>query len=793
MIRIGTRTSKLALIQTEIVKEKIHRAFPEETVEIVPIVTKGDKILDKPLASFGGKGVFTKEIEEALLQGTIDLAVHSAKDVPMEFPKGLALGAVLEREDPRDVLVTCSGIKAENMPAGSLIGTSSLRRELQIKKINKGIEVASIRGNVPTRLQKLRDGQFDGIILAAAGLKRLEMEKEEGLYYEYLEPEQFVPAGGQGILAVEIRQGTLTKVMEALNENEAEIALAAERRFLTALGGSCNAPCGVYVKKEGTEYICKAMYAKDGVHPEYYKERTQVQERDAVVRLGEQAAKQFLKDSAFVSLVGVGPGRYGTITLEAMERIKHADVIVYDYLIPHSCLNAARLDATLICVGKRANAHSMKQEEINQLLLEKAEEGGHIVRLKGGDPFVFGRGGEEALVLKEANIPYEILPGVSSSYSVPAMEGIPVTHRSLASSMHVITGHEGGHKKNTVVDYQVLAKEEGTLVFLMGLSSLPCISRKLMENGKSPYTKVAIISRGASARQHLVTGTLENIVEKAEKEKVQTPAIIVVGEVVGLAEKIGCKKQGILDGKRVLLIGTRNFAGKLQKVLEQQGAEAIAISLVETVSNIEKSSEQNIEKVKEYSWIVFTSQAGVKGFFEGLQSQHIDQRSLGQVKFAVVGKATKEALKQQGYHADFCPDPYTSKELAKQWIPNLSKEDKVLLVRGNKGSVYIEEALKKNEIFAETAVVYDTIVDKRRTEEIRRIYGDMDYVILSSGIAGSTLAEIVKEEQSSPVMVAIGPETKKACEGAGLTVDFVAKEASAEGILQVIKEDCKRK
>lgn len=260
-LRIGTRKSRLAMVQTEIVREEILAHFPFLEVEIVPMSTKGDQILDRSLTSFGGKGVFTKELEEALLRGEIDLAVHSAKDMPMEFPKGLALGAVLSREDASDVLVTTDGTPVRNMAPGSIIGTSSLRRQIQIRQMNPQVKVKLLRGNVQTRIEKLKSGQYDGILLAAAGLKRLGICGENlaagagselsggqcgtgadgSLHFEHLPMEQFVPAAGQGILAVEIRQGELGEVMKAIHSVETEAELTAEREFLTILGGGCNA------------------------------------------------------------------------------------------------------------------------------------------------------------------------------------------------------------------------------------------------------------------------------------------------------------------------------------------------------------------------------------------------------------------------------------------------------------------------------------------------------------------------------------------------------------------------
>lgn len=263
-IRIGTRKSKLALIQTDIVKNKIQKAFPEMEIEIVKMDTKGDKQLNRSLASFGGKGVFTKELEEALLGGTIDLAVHSAKDMPMEFPKGLGICAVLNREDERDVIVTRGGTKLFEMEEGSVLGTSSLRRELQAKRINPSIEVRPLRGNVQTRLEKLKKGDYDAIVMAAAGIKRSGLDKDPDVSFEYMDPEEFLPAAGQGILCVEGRNGDLSEITEVLHEAEAANILTAERSFLKEIQGGCNAPAAVHTVIKGAKMSLKAMYAKDG-------------------------------------------------------------------------------------------------------------------------------------------------------------------------------------------------------------------------------------------------------------------------------------------------------------------------------------------------------------------------------------------------------------------------------------------------------------------------------------------------------------------------------------------------
>lgn len=557
MIRIGTRKSKLALIQTELVKAQILKYFPDEEIEIVHVVTHGDKVLDKPLGEIGGKGVFTKEIEEKLLDKTIDIAVHSAKDVPMELAGGLCLGAVLLRDDNRDVILKRKEMK--KIGEGSIIGTSSLRRELQIKQIYPGVLIKSLRGNVGTRIDKLKSGEYDAIILAAAGLKRLGLDNDDELDYIYTDNEKFVSAAGQGILAIECRNGDLKEVMEALDDKAARVCLEAEREFLRSLDGSCNAPCGAHciISRENFEF--RGMYAADGENPKYAKIK---ERREAAgVNINDDDLKQAISlagklvnilksddDSSDknndsekkpdevgkgkVSLVGAGPGKRDYLSVEALRCIKNADVIIYDALISPSILNEAKMDAELIYVGKRADTIYKKQPEINKLLVGCASQGKYVVRLKGGDPFIFGRGGEEALALAKAGINYEIVSGISSSYSVPASAGIPVTHRGAASSVHIITGHEHPGKPSEALDFSVIAKEEGTLVFMMGLRSLGNICDKLKKNGKYEGTPVAVVSKGMTAKQKTVFGNLLTIEDEVKKNKIEAPAIIVVGDVV---------------------------------------------------------------------------------------------------------------------------------------------------------------------------------------------------------------------------------------------------------------------
>lgn len=793
-LRIGTRKSRLAVVQTELVRDAIWACFPDMEIELVPISTKGDRHLERSLASFGGKGVFTRELEDALLQGEIDMAVHSAKDMPMEFPKGLTLGAVLCREDPRDVLVTTSGIAAKKLPAGSVIGTSSLRRELQIRHLNPQVQIRLLRGNVQTRLEKLMTGGYDGILLAAAGLRRLGLTKQKGIFLEYLDTKEFIPAPGQGILGVEIRAGELAEVMAAVHSPEDAVMLRAEREYLTVLGGSCNAPCAAYCRQEGESLAMSVMFAKDGQHPVFREERVERKEKEGMTqaeKLAADLARQVRLQP--VRLVGAGPGDAGLLTRKGLDCIRQADVIVYDNLIAGSILNEARLDAELIYAGKRSNHHHLTQHEINHLLVEQALLGKYVVRLKGGDPFIFGRGGEEALELGKNGIPFEIVPGVSSSYSVPAYAGIPVTQRELASSFHVITGHEGANKTEEALDYAILAKEEGTLVFLMGLKNLGKIVRELLANGKSKDTPAAVVQNGTTTKQKKVVSTLEHIAEDAEKAGIRTPAITVVGDVAKLEKQLAWFGQGELFGKRILITGSRYIAGELEAALHPYGAETVAISVIESRLLAAEEIHKALDAVSDYHWLVFTSSNGVDLFFEFLRNEEIDLRRLMHLKFAVIGRKTAAALKQHGFSCDFVPSRFSGADLAREWIPALGKEERVMLMRAQDGSAVLTEKLTEAGIAFTDVPLYETWVDERRQEELNRVIQEADYVTVASSSAVRAICKMLEERENLQAkVISIGPSTTETAQRLGLAVWKTAAEYTAQGIAAVILEDCRK-
>lgn len=797
-IRIGTRKSLLALVQTEIVKDALLRAFPETEIEIVKIDTKGDQLLDRSLTSFGGKGVFTVELEAELLSGAIDIAVHSAKDMPMEFPAGLGIGAVLSRADARDTFVSLDGTKLADLAPGSVVGTSSLRRELQIKEINPQVQIKLLRGNVQTRLRKLKEGQYDGIILAAAGIERLGYENEEEFHYEYLEPETFLPAAGQGILAVESRMddAETAEMLAAIHDAEAACLLAAERSFLKTIGGSCNAPAAAYCRKEGARFLMDAMFVKDGAHLRraHMDIAADAQSMlEAAIQLGKDIAGEVNK--GIVYLVGAGPGDEDLMTRKGLKVLREADVVVYDSLASSSLLNEVRDDAELIFAGKRSSHHFKKQYETNQLLIDLAKEGKNVVRLKGGDPYIFGRGGEEGQELRAAGVDFVVVPGISSSYSVPAYCGIPVTHRDYASSFHVITGHEGNHKNGaTVLDYGTLAREEGTLIFLMGLKNLPNIVKNLIENGKNPKTPAGVLQEGTTARQKMAVGTLENIVEVVEREGIQTPAITVVGDVVSLADELSWYGGKLLSGQRVLVTGSHSMVERLSPLLKEEGAEAISFSLIRTEAMDTPEFDRAMADIDSYTWIVLTSANGVECFFDKLKAMRKDIRDFKDVHFAVIGDGTKKALEGHGIYSDLIPTAYSSKDMAAAMVPHMKPTDKVLLLRAEEANAVLPDSLTAAGIDHTCVSLYHTVVDERKADELSRLIETVDYITFASSSAVRAFVSMAGSlENVLAKYISIGPVTTKTAEAEGLHVDRTAAVYTAQGIVDAIIEDVREK
>ena len=365
--------------------------------------------------------------------------------------------------------------------------------------------------------------------------------------------------------------------------------------------------------------------------------------------------------AGMVYLVGAGPGDPGLMTLKGAECLAQADVIVYDHLLNEELLDMAPAGAERIYAGKTSSRHTLEQDEINKLLVGKARQGKTVVRLKGGDSFVFGRGGEEAEALAGQRIPYEIVPGVSAAIAAPAYAGIPVTHRKMASSFAVITGHEDPGKSGSSICWEKLATGVDTLVFLMGMQNLPEIMARLKKHGRPPETPVAVIKDGTTPRQKTVTGNLDNIAARVKKLGLGPPAVIVVGKVAGLRKKLRWFDNRPLSGRRILVTRSRQQAGALSKLLRQRGAQPVELPVIDIrpVSDFTRL-DRAISHLDRYQWAVFTSINGVEAFFARLNHLGMDTRSLGSTKIAAIGPATVAALAQRGIKPEYCPAEYTS-------------------------------------------------------------------------------------------------------------------------------------
>jgi uroporphyrinogen III methyltransferase/synthase len=500
-----------------------------------------------------------------------------------------------------------------------------------------------------------------------------------------------------------------------------------------------------------------------------------------------------------VYIIGVGPGDYKLLTLKAVECIKKADVLVYDRLINKKVFSFAHENVELINVGKMPDNHAVPQERINEILVEQAKMGKVVARIKGGDPFVFGRGGEECLYLREHGIVYEVVPGVTSAISVPAYAGIPVTHRDFCSSLHIITGHENPNKEDSSVDFEVLSKINGTLVFLMGVKNLEGICTNLVKNGKSENTPVAVIERGTSSKQRVVIGNLNNIFQKILNKNIKSPAITVVGEVVTLKEKLEWFNKKPLFGKRIVVTRAREQASKLVEKIEELGGEAIEFPVIK-IENPESYNEfdRALDNIRDYKWLVFTSVNGVWAFFDRMKIKNIDIRNLCDLNICAVGEATEKELNARGLLVDYVPEKYTTEELLCGIKPLIKKDEKVLLARADIASVELSEGLLRAGISFDDVTVYRTSIQNTDKEEVVGLFEQegIDYITFASSSTVTNFVSIVGKEILEDInrkgrtkFVSIGPVTSKTLESYGVVNYICPKKYTIDAMLEIIVED----
>ncbi len=501
--------------------------------------------------------------------------------------------------------------------------------------------------------------------------------------------------------------------------------------------------------------------------------------------------------SGKVSLVGAGPGDPDLITVAGLERLAQADVVVYDRLVSDALLKEARGDAEMIYMGKIPGAENEHdQEAINRLLIEKAGQGLAVVRLKGGDPFVFGRGGEEAQALHDAGIDFEVVPGVTSAVAVPAYAGIPITHRGLASSFAVVTGHEDPGKEESAIHWQELATAVDTLVFLMGTQTLPEIAEKLIAHGRASATPVAVIQWGTTPEQRTVTGTLADIAQRVEDAGLRSPAITIVGEVVRLRDELTWFENRPLFGRRVLITRTRDQASLLAARLSEEGALPVELPTIEITEMVDgKKFDAAVEKLLRgyFDWIVFTSENGAAIFFDHLWSRELDARALN-AGVAAIGSQTAKTLFLFGVLADLVPEEYVAEGLLRAFEEQFDlKGQKVLLARAKGARDALLDGLRKQGAIVEELRLYEATIPKQVSAEALELVRDgrIDIVTFTSSSTVRNLLEMLNGDMESlkkSVIACIGPVTAKTAKELGLRVDVTASEYTVEGLVAAIKE-----
>ncbi|MDP2743553.1 MAG: uroporphyrinogen-III C-methyltransferase [Dehalococcoidia bacterium] len=498
-------------------------------------------------------------------------------------------------------------------------------------------------------------------------------------------------------------------------------------------------------------------------------------------------------ESGKVYLVGAGPGDPGLITVKGQELLAGADVVVYDRLLSESLLDKARPEAERIYVGKSPGRHAMGQAEINRLLVQKAREGKMVVRLKGGDPFVFGRGGEEAEALVDAGLPFEIVPGVSAAVAAPAYAGIPVTHRRLASSFTVVTGHEDPSREISRLDWSKLAGG-GTLVLMMGVQNLAPIVEKLVSGGLPSRTPVAIVEQGTGPRQRTLVGTLGNIVAKAEKAELRPPAVTVVGRVVRLRDKLRWFDNRPLFGRRILVTRSRQQASTLCRLLSQQGAEPLEVPAIAIEPADEKGLAQAIARLESYTWLVFTSINAVEALFTALSRQQRDVRALRGLKLCAIGPATAAGLENHGLKADYVPAEYTTKAIL-GGLKEKARGERVLLVRAEGVSDEMVTGLSRAGVQTDQVAAYRTVSASEGAARVKRLLeeGEIDMVTFTSsstvrGLAGLLGGGPGLSGLKGVKVACIGPVTAATARELGLKVDVMAREHTMPGLVRAIVE-----
>jgi uroporphyrinogen III methyltransferase/synthase len=493
-----------------------------------------------------------------------------------------------------------------------------------------------------------------------------------------------------------------------------------------------------------------------------------------------------------VYLVGAGPGDPGLITRKGLDCLRNAEVVVYDRLVNKRIVDEASAEAELLYVGKLPRQHALTQEDINGILVSKACEGKQVVRLKGGDPFVFGRGGEEIQALIRSHVPFEVVPGIPSAVAVPAYAGIPLTHRGTASSFTVVSGSEDPTKGHKAIDWQNLAKGTGTLVVLMAWENLPGIMEALRKHGRSAKTPVALIQWGTLPRQKTVVGTIGDIVEKGKGAGLTPPVIAIVGEVVRFREQFKWFEKGPLFGKRILVTRSRTQASMLLEYLSRLGADVVELPAIHVRPIVNTTKiDAALGRLDDYDWVVFSSVNGVEAVFQRLDAIGKDTRVFGCVHVGAIGPATAEALRQRGIMADYVPESYSSNDFVRGFHKMGISGKSFLIPRSSIGRKELPEGIIALGGAVDLIEAYETVAPEQSRDSARMLSGEepLDVVTFTSS---STVCNLIRlldgrvDRLTGATIACIGPVTADTARRAGLRVNIVASEHTMSGLVQAL-------
>ena len=497
--------------------------------------------------------------------------------------------------------------------------------------------------------------------------------------------------------------------------------------------------------------------------------------------------------SGKVYLVGAGPGDTGLLTLKGRAALERADAVIYDFLANEDLLRYTPSGCEKICVGKRPGEKTLLQEEINELLVSKAIEGKVVVRLKGGDPFIFGRGGEEAQALARAGVPFEVVPGISSGYAAPAYAGIPLTHRELSSSVTFLTGHEHPSKSSNSIDWARHAKGADTLVLFMGVRNLPEISAALIQAGRAPNTPAAVIRWGTRSGQQTVTGTLADIAARAED--VEAPAVIMVGDVVGLRDELNWFERLPLFGKRIVTTRAREQSAALMETLEELGAEAVEIPAIEVRDPQSwQPMDRAIGRLEEFDYLVFTSANGVKKFLGRLPACSRDVRDLKGLQIGAIGPGTASELAATGIRVDFMPSDYRAEGLIEYFKDVEIRGKRFLIPRAKVARDILPRTLKDRGAWVEVVEAYETLRPRIAPADMERLLTPTpDAITFTSSSTVTNFVKLIESENLRAVLkevaiASIGPITSEAVRKHGLKVSVEAVDSTVPGLVQALQE-----